>query len=454
VRRLVFLVAAGVLLAGPAEGSVATFSPDPRAEIRGAGIWVDDRPFFPIFSWAQCLPTVDRTLEIGVNVFMGDHCDDLSGLAQAAYGRAYLLTPTWRRDLDGLPGRLGWFQPDEPDEYRIPPEQIPEKPVVPGKLTFITFTGHFADEMAQPSAEIGGKAAYPGYARKADVLGFDLYPLTNYCGHPWIDLGSSYRQQRDLVRLNSGGPTYQWIEVNELQGRCGPVSAAQVRAEIWLAVAGGATGIGYFTHGWPEGVWHHFHVADAVRAELARTSAELQRNAPMLLSRQGRPWTKSARSPVKVGVRHYRSKIYLIAVNSSGETASATFGIDAAVDGRATRLSDGAKLPVAKGRLRDTLGPLAVALYELEPGSRHSPSSTSASTTFPTSTPTWRGRPNDSTVVGSPRNWECPSTLSRTSVYPCGGTHTSTLTPTGSATTFSTSLRSETTRTLRGSAPA
>lgn len=178
MRWIVSLVAASALLAGPAQGSVGTLSPDPQAEIRGPAIWVDGRPFFPIFSWAQCLPTVERTLEIGVNVFMGDHCDDLPGLAQAIHGRAYLLTPTWMRDLDGLPGRLGWFQPDEPDEYGIKPDQIPEKPVAPGKLTFITFTGHFADEMAQPSAEIGGKAAYPGYARKADVLGFDLYPLT------------------------------------------------------------------------------------------------------------------------------------------------------------------------------------------------------------------------------------------------------------------------------------
>ncbi len=51
--------------------------------------------------------------------------------------------------------------------------------------------------------------------------------------------------------LAGGRPTFQWIETGPINPTyCGgfAMTAAELRAEVWLAIAGGATGIGYFTH--------------------------------------------------------------------------------------------------------------------------------------------------------------------------------------------------------------
>jgi hypothetical protein len=85
--------------------------------------------------------------------------------------------------------------------------------------------------------------------------------------------------------MAGGRPTFQWIETGSLEGVCGqPVTPATVRAEAWLAIAGGARGLGYFTYGWPEGRAQSFAVAPEIADELVRTSGRIQQLAPMLLS--------------------------------------------------------------------------------------------------------------------------------------------------------------------------
>ena len=117
----------------------------------------------------------------------------------------------------------------------------------------MTLTAHFAQELG-PLPDPFGKSIYPAYAARADGLGFDLYPLSHLCGHAVVSLGSVYHDQRDLVALAGDRPTFQWLETGSLEGACGaPVTPAAVHAEAWLAIAGGARGIGYFTYGWPDG---------------------------------------------------------------------------------------------------------------------------------------------------------------------------------------------------------
>jgi hypothetical protein len=50
------------------------------------------------------------------------------------------------------------------------------------------------------------------------------------CQHAAFTLASVYREQRDLVALAAGRPTFQWIEASAIDGHCGatpPRSAAR-----------------------------------------------------------------------------------------------------------------------------------------------------------------------------------------------------------------------------------
>jgi hypothetical protein len=64
--------------------------PEQRAHERSS-IYVDDRPFFPTAVWAQCSDMFDSNINDGINLFMGDGCQDDTGLPARLAGRAYSI---------------------------------------------------------------------------------------------------------------------------------------------------------------------------------------------------------------------------------------------------------------------------------------------------------------------------------------------------------------------------
>ncbi|MEX2211459.1 MAG: hypothetical protein WD689_06820 [Gaiellaceae bacterium] len=352
--------AAALVLAVPAAGAPAL-----RAEIVGGAVHVEGKPFLPLVTWAQCAATVEETLALGVNVFMGDSCDDPEALAAAVAGRAYLVLDYnhFDRIRHDLPGLIGWHQPDEPEAWGYLPESL--RPVEPahavGHLVFENFTAHFASDAAPPDRV--PKSAYPAYVAKTDVVSFDLYPVAHYCpekaGHDGITVDSVFTQQLELVQLAAGRPTFQWIELNDLEHWCPAPTAAQVRAEIWLAVAGGARGMGYFTHGWPEGIWTHFYVAADIQAEVARSNRELTELAPVLLS----PSTSvRAQGGVRAGARRLGNAIWVVAVNPTDEPRTATIHVPRTA-GRWAVWGESRNVGRRNGAVRGHFGPYEVRVY-------------------------------------------------------------------------------------------
>ena len=80
---------------------------------------------------------------------------------------------------------------------------------MPG-LSFLTLTNHFYTGAA---ALPWGRGIYPPLIAKADVVGFDLYPLQEWCKPE--RMADVFYAQRELVNLAAGKPTFQWIEAND-----------------------------------------------------------------------------------------------------------------------------------------------------------------------------------------------------------------------------------------------
>ncbi|MGG7380231.1 hypothetical protein ACQ7B2_16255, partial [Escherichia coli] len=70
-----------------------------------------------------------------------------------------------------------------------------------------TLTSHFAS-MAAPLP--AGRGMYPGLIARADVVGFDLYPLQELCRPEFLP--AVFDAQAELVPLAWPRPTFQWIE--------------------------------------------------------------------------------------------------------------------------------------------------------------------------------------------------------------------------------------------------
>jgi hypothetical protein len=272
----------------------------PRVEV-STPLLVNGHPILPRMVWRQCPSYYPTSIGAGINVFLGVSCDDPSVQLNRLAGRALSTVDVSTPEISG-PGLIGWHLPDEADVAVGPVSKLPA-PRADGRVTFLTLTDKFATGTA-PGPH--GKDIYPDYFARADVIGFDTYPVEVRCSLEQID--NVYWMQRELVQLASGKPTFQWIEAGPME-HCRDnedPSPAVVRAETWLAIAGGATGIGYFPDFW----------AEDIRQEVRLTNRELVALAPALLGPVARV-SVPAESKVRVTARRFNGATYVIAVNTS-----------------------------------------------------------------------------------------------------------------------------------------
>ena len=261
---------------------------------------VDGGPIFPRMVWRQCPGSYPDSLAAGINVFLGTACTTAaSGLSKLA-GRGFAAVDVNNRGISG-PGLIGWHLPDEGDESVGSAAGQPDVHD-PNRITFLTLTDHFAPYMAPPSA---GRGIYPGWFSRADMIGFDTYPIESRCRFDLIP--TVYTLQKTLIQMAGSKPTFQWIEAGPME-KCFTVdpTTASVRAETWLAIAAGARGIGYFPDVWEP----------AVRDTITSIDRDIVSLAPALLDVAG-PGIVGPGSTLRVGVRRHNGAVYVIAVNSS-----------------------------------------------------------------------------------------------------------------------------------------
>ena len=314
---------------------------------------VNGQRFFPHMVFKQCPYAYDTSLAAGINVFMGNDCTNVSGQLQRLAGKALSVTSIDSRAVSG-PGLVGWHQLDEADEHVDTANALPLVPssAQTGRVTFLTLTNHFYS-LAAPLPQ--GRDVYAGFIARAEMIGFDLYTLQNWCRKD--ALHAAFDAQAELVALAQGKPTFQWIEAAPM-GQCFGLdpSPAIVRAETWLAVAGGARGIGYFPDQWR---------AD-VRAEVAKINRDLASLAPALLDEAG---TASVAPPsgVRVGVRRHNGATYVIAVNPTFSRTSATITVPGLGTTGLRRYADGRWVTARNGVVRDYFRGLEVKIYVAPP---------------------------------------------------------------------------------------
>jgi hypothetical protein len=317
-------------------------------------LYVDGQPFFPRIVYGQCDWAYAQSLGAGVNLYMGSGCGTPWVQLGSLGGRAVSAIPAaWKDVADGR-GAIGWYHPDEADLHG-PPEALPFHPPWQRthRVTFLTLSGHVYSGSAGPP---GGRGVYPRFVARADMIGFDLYPLQVWCRRDAFR--AVYEAQRELVALAGPRATYQWVEVGRMEFCRGrpelDPTPLTVRAETWLAIAGGARGIGFFPDHWrPD-----------IAREIGRLSTEISALAPALLARE-LP-AKASAGPVRVGARRFNRATYVIAVNTSWRRVTASVSAPG-LRGVARVFGEGRSVPVRDGVIRDRFGPLDANVYVIDP---------------------------------------------------------------------------------------
>ena len=320
-------------------------------------ILLDDQPSFPKLVWNQCPDAVSGNLAVGIDFFMGNGCGSSAQLATWLSGSAYAIGDA-KEPAPARAGTIGTFLPDEWDTH-LPSNLtaadaarlIPPSPASGPR--FLTLTNHFYSRAA-PLPQ--GRGMYPALAASADVLGFDLYPLQNWCR--FDSFGDVFDSQLDLVALGRGKPTFQWIEARQMDcsGAQLDPTPETLRAEAWLSIAGGAHAIGYFPNNW----------SAAVGAEIAEVDHEISTLVPALVE-PAIAASASLGSTVKVGARDHNGAVYVIVVNASRTPASATITVPALVDRTLVTLDGQNKATAKDGAFDVTLAPLEARVYIAAP---------------------------------------------------------------------------------------
>jgi Fibronectin type III domain len=328
-----------------------------HASTGNGAVLLDGQPSFPKLVWDQCPDAVGGNLGVGIDFFMGNGCGSSAQLATWLSGSGYAVGDA-KESASARAGAIGTFLPDEWDTHLPNDFSAADAarliPASPGSgPRFLTLTNHFYSHAA-PLPQ--GRGMYPALAASADVLGFDLYPLQNWCR--FDSFGDVFDSQLDLVALARGKPTFQWIEARQMDcsGAELDPTPETLRAEAWLSIAGGAHAIGYFPNNW----------SPAVGGEIAEVDHEISTLTPALVE-PAIAASASLGSTVKVGARDHNGAVYAIVVNASRTPASATITVPALVDRELVTL-DGQHKATAKGGAFDvTLAPLEARVYIAAP---------------------------------------------------------------------------------------
>ena len=334
------------------------------ASVRGEVIHLHGKPFFPVMLIDQCT-TEDaaHARSLGINLILNEHCDGVSPERQLAMMNQRPLTvlEAASSHVRGN-GLVGWTYPDEPENNNWTPQRLRDEFSVrraspDGLVSFVTTGGGFFRAPFRDSRV--DRSAYREYAQLADVAGFDLYPL----GHCQKDLASVYDAQRQFELIAGQMPTFQWIETGPIKPEyCGgfAMTPQELKAEAWLAVAGGARGIGFFTH-----TWSPDHKSFDVRPDIERaiklTTGLMSAVSPGLLGITASSGVNS--SAIKILARRDGKRTYVFAVNTYRAPVVAQIHVPRLANGTAAVFGERRTVSVGNARFNDRFSPLGVHVY-------------------------------------------------------------------------------------------
>ena len=343
------------------------------------------RPECPLGVWDQA-PEVDAQAyaKIGITQFVGlPNGPRPASLAALAAAHLRLVTGGQSPAVLADPNAgviSAWLLQDEPDnaqpaggsygpcispaqirrEYRLLKAHDPGRPVVLG-------LGRGVADVNWPGRGScsGHTGMYPQYARSADILSFDVYPVND--GLP-IDIIANGVE--NLRSWGHGKPVWFDIETTSIMGTGGP-SPAQTKAEIWLAIIHGASGITYFCDAFRPLFIKAGCLRDkAMRSMLKAQDARIQSLAPVLLASASVPGTV-VRSSARIDTMTKRTSgaTYVFAVEPGAATAEATFTVPDIKGATIEVLGENRTLRLRYAKFSDRFSGYGTHLYKIIPAS-------------------------------------------------------------------------------------
>jgi hypothetical protein len=364
----------------------------------------NDPNWFPVSVWWQGYWRASEWGAIGVNMIVGPDAPSASDQTTLRNNHVNIIA-NYSASLRTVGVVKGYLQPDEPDNAQqdgnytdpahpvygpcIDPNLIIKqyqtwKAADPNRPVFLGLGQGVCYNTSSPYNGRGNGSTwsqYPMYCQAADILAFDVYPyndsgLTPYKKPKYIAIG--------IDRLRSWSnyqkPVWMDIETDNIGGGGRP-AAYQTKAEVWIALVHGASGIQFFSQSWyPAWVSEDATFSKdpnttdpAMVPMLTALSARIESLAPELYTTP-----KASLLDPNLNVnwteKEYGGKTYLFAValTDSNSAMPYTFHLsDLPGSLTATVLDEGRSVTLTNGVFTDDFSHLGVHLYVIpvpEPG--------------------------------------------------------------------------------------
>ena len=272
LARSVTLTVAGVLMFGLAAAEVPATQGGPFTE------WDNGPPtdpdFFPLGVWAQVHTQADRHAQMGMNMYVslggfGPATQQLSAINNAGlYAVAHQTSEMLQLQAQNHPlldTVVAWMQVDEPDNAKsggdpwryIRPDEIQDRyddmhandgtrPVFMNLGQGVGWDGWHGRGIYT-----GQWQDYPEYQKGADVLSFDIYPAqSNHAATAGQHWRVAYGVKRLREWTDDDKPVWNIIEASRIREGNNEVTPHELRAQAWMSIVHGSTGLAYFVHYW------------------------------------------------------------------------------------------------------------------------------------------------------------------------------------------------------------
>lgn len=346
-----------------------------------------DPKFFPVAVWLQSPHNAQRYRDIGVNLYVGLFNGPTEAQLQAL-DKAKMPVICHQNEV-GLAHQgdtiVAWMHGDEPDNaqgrrlrgYKPP---IPPHEIVAGfeamrkidKRPVLLNLGQGAawDSWHGRGERTNHPEDYPEYVKGCDIVSFDIYPVT----HTHRDVkgklefvGNGVRRLRKWTKFEK--PVWACIETGHIHNAAIRPTPAQVRTEVWQAIACGADGIIYFAHEFaPKFVEAGVLAHDDVRTEVEKINRDVLESAAVLNSPQLRDLVTikvGDAEHVAVRAHRYKGSIYLFVASLQNQPSAVHLKIRGKRSGKVHALDGGKNPPLREGLLKLELDSYGVARYRI-----------------------------------------------------------------------------------------
>jgi hypothetical protein len=342
-----------------------------------------DPTFFPISVWLQDPSIASQYAAIGVNQYIGLYdgptSNDLTTLTSASMPAYCDQNATALASLTNKI-MLGWTQEDEPDNAQpvdggygpcVAPSEIQSlyqtmKSNDPTRPVFLNVGQGIANDAWVGRGSCSNQPGdYAEYAKGADIVSFDIYPINSGLDITLVALGVD-RWNTDVANSK---PVWNWIETTLISSGGTKPTPDQTKSEVWMSIIHGSMGIGYFCHHFTPGPEDDHALLDdtAMSAMVKSVDQQIKDLAPALNTAPiTNAVTESSSSKVDFLVKRQGGTLYVLAVSMTATTTTATFTFTHDALKSANVLGEARQIPVASASFQDSFDGYAVHLYAIQ----------------------------------------------------------------------------------------